>query len=489
MASEPTGHKDVSAKTSEPKKTHARVLADLRRLESLFADCEWPERRTFVRVRKRARERALQVLEGSGSDADAGQTALLIAAAELFGGLNVELATSPQDAGRLAQQLEEVAGVSRIALAREVLRAPELLTVSPTVAVEVQLSTLVAFAPLRSASLWTLDAAERVNCMCHVGEGDPSRGARQLGGRLLAGEEIEPTGSSARRRLLLGLPVGHWQQPLAVLVGSARPWMHDCHAFLAEAVPMLGAVLERDALLSGNAASERALVESSERKLTRLGFDLHDGPIQDVAVLAADLRLFRDQLEPLLAPLTQRKLVRGRIEDLDAQLVALHAELRRLSSEVHTTSALLHRPFSRALRARIQAFAARTNIEPRVTLAGAVNLVSTSQQIALLNIVHEALSNIREHANATEVQITVSADANGVRAQIVDNGRGFELETTVMRAAREGRVGLLAINERVRLLGGQCRIESRPGGPTTVSVALERWLVPLAEAQASRASA
>jgi signal transduction histidine kinase len=489
MASEPNGHKDVSAKTPELKKTHAMVLTDLRRLESLFADCEWPERRTFVRTRKRARERALQVLEGSGSDADARRTALLVAAAELFGGLNVKLATSPQDAGRLAQQLEEVTGVSRIALAREVLRAPELLTVSPTVAVEVQLSTLVAFAPLRSASLWTLDTAERVNCMCHVGEGDPSRGARQLGQRLLAGEGIEPTGSSARR-LLLGLPVGRWQQPLAVLVGSARPWMHDgCHAFLAEAVPMLGAVLERDALLSGNAASERALVESSERKLTRLGFDLHDGPIQDVAVLAEDLRLFRDQLEPLLAPLTQHKLVRGRIEDLDAQLVALDTELRRLSSEVHTASALPNRPFSRALRDRIQAFAARTNIEPRLTLTGEVNLVSASQQIALLNIMHEAMSNIREHANATKVQITVSMDTNGVQAQIVDNGRGFELETTVMRAAREGRVGLLAINERVRLLGGQCRIESRPGGPTVVSVALERWLPPLAEAQPSRASA
>jgi len=260
-------------------------------------------------------------------------------------------------------------------------------------------------------------------------------------------------------------------------------------SFLAEAVSMLGAVLERDALLAGNAASERVLIQSSERKLTRLGFDLHDGPIQDVAVLAEDRRLFRDQLEPLLAPLTQHKLVRGRIEDLDAQLVALDTELRRLSSEVHTASALPNRPFSRALRDRIQAFAARTNIEPRLTLTGEVNLVSASQQIALLNIMHEAMSNIREHANATKVQITVSMDTNGVQAQIVDNGRGFELETTVMRAAREGRVGLLAIHESVRLLGGQCRIESRPGGPTVVSVALERWLPPLAEAQPSRASA
>ena len=39
-------------------------------------------------------------------------------------------------------------------------------------------------------------------------------------------------------------------------------------------------------------------------------------------------------------------------------------------------------------------------------------------------------------------------------------------------------MGLLGMNERVRLLGGRCSIESRPGGPTIVSVALDPWLHP-----------
>ena len=72
-------------------------------------------------------------------------------------------------------------------------------------------------------------------------------------------------------------------------------------------------------------------------------------------------------------------------------------------------------------------------------------------------------------------KITVSVDAHGVEAKVVDNGLGFDLESTLMRAARDGRTGLLAMNERVRLLGGQCRIESRPDGPTLVWVTLERW--------------
>lgn len=251
----------------------------------------------FVRARKRARERAVEALQSGSSDADVTPTVLLIAAAELFGAVRVERAASLQDAALLAQELEDVIGLSRVTLAREVLRAPDLLTVPPTAAVEAQLGMLVAFAPLRSASLWTLDDAEQIHCASHVGEGAPSRGARQLAQRLLAGEKVQP----GARGLLLGLPVGRWRQPLAALVGSARPGMREhCRPFLAAAVPMLGAILEREALLTANAASERALVESSERKLTRLGFDLHDGPIQDVAVLAEDLRTLRGELESQL---------------------------------------------------------------------------------------------------------------------------------------------------------------------------------------------
>jgi signal transduction histidine kinase len=44
-----------------------------------------------------------------------------------------------------------------------------------------------------------------------------------------------------------------------------------------------------------------------------------------------------------------------------------------------------------------------------------------------------------------------------------------------MRSAREGRLGLVGLNERARLLGGSCEISSRPGGPTEIAVTLPRW--------------
>jgi two-component system NarL family sensor kinase len=269
--------------------------------------------------------------------------------------------------------------------------------------------------------------------------------------------------------------VERWQQqPAAALVGRAEAGQRErCIAFMREALPVLGAVLERDALLARNAASERALVEASERKLTRLGFDLHDGPLQDLALLADDLRLFRDQLEGVVGD-HEQKLVRGRVDDLEAQLVALETELRRLSNSVQAP-VRLNQPFPQALRDVTEQFAARTGMQPRLRLTGDVGMLSTSQQIALLNIVQEALSNVREHSDARAVTVSVGMEAAGVSAQIVDDGQGFDVERTLVSAARGGRLGLVGMYERVRLLGGECRIESRAGGPTVISVTIPRW--------------
>ena len=451
--------------------------AELRRLERLFDEVDWPERRRFLQVRRGARKRALEVGSGGAASVDSQRTTVLVASAAMIVGMRAELMAHPRHLARLGEQIESVFGVSRLALGRELLRSPELLAIAPASAVETQLAMLAALAPLRSVSLWTLDDAEQIECAHHAGEGNLSRGARETAAQMLAGT----SSVSGSRRLLLAVPVGKWRHPLAILVGSARPGKREaCRPFLLEAAGMLGAVLERAALIAANAATERALVETSERKLTRLGFDLHDGPIQDVVVVAQDLRALREQLEQLLAAPAHRELVRETFDDLDAQLVSLEAGLRRISNEVRAASVLLNRPFARALRDVARAFAARTDIEPRLSLEGDLRTLSASQQIALLNIVHEALANVREHSDATEVQIAVSASSEGVEAQVRDNGKGFDLEPTLIHAAREGRLGLVAMHERVRLLGGQYRIDSRPGGPTVVSVVLERW-EPLAQ--------
>jgi signal transduction histidine kinase len=109
-----------------------------------------------------------------------------------------------------------------------------------------------------------------------------------------------------------------------------------------------------------------------------------------------------------------------------------------------------------------------------VRFAGDFTGLTDSQHITLLGLIRESLSNIREHSDADDVSILISSTRDGVDATVTDDGRGFDPETSLMRAAREGHLGLVGMHERVRLLGGQTQIESRPGGPTRISVSLPK---------------
>jgi signal transduction histidine kinase len=225
-----------------------------------------------------------------------------------------------------------------------------------------------------------------------------------------------------------------------------------------------------------------ALVEGGERRVMRLGLDLHDGPMQELLLMAEDLRLFRDQLAGVLGDRDEAALVGGRLDDLEARLLALEGGLRRISKAVDA-GAPLERPFSQGLEEIVRAFAERCGIVPTLTLDGDPRAMSASQRIALLSVVGEALNNVREHGQAvSQVDVEVAIGADGVEARVVDDGRGFDVEQALVRAARHGRMGLTGIHERVRLLGGSCVIESRRGGPTHVSLKLPRW-----EASASTA--
>jgi signal transduction histidine kinase len=101
--------------------------------------------------------------------------------------------------------------------------------------------------------------------------------------------------------------------------------------------------------------------------------------------------------------------------------------------------------------------------------------MTASQRIALYRIVQEGLANIRKHSDATNARVTLHATERAIELQIVDDGKGFCVDQTLIRAAKGGRLGLVGIGERIRMLGGTFDVESRPGGPTTLSLVLPRW--------------
>lgn len=422
-------------------------------------------------AREEARSHALGLFEACGSSSDAGALVGLGYAAELLSLNAVDLAANPRDTARLIEQIQALAGIPRVALGREVLRSGGLLDLPVSVAIEVQLTLLLAFSGATSVSLWTLTQGGEATVVSQAGDPDVEP-AREAASVLLAPARIPiaPDVPGVRIDRRHPPPAALLATPAAVDSGGRR-------LLLGAATPDLAALLDRDTLVAQEQSTQEATASSVERRLARLRYDLHDGPQQDVHLLAQDLALFREQLRPVIAGDPNASRLVGRLDDLDAQLVALDGDLRRLSTSVE--SPFLHTgSLSEALEELTATFASRTGVHPRMQLHGTLAHLSDSQQIALLSLIREALSNVRKHSDARTVDISIVSDQGGVRAEVTDDGSGFDPESTLVRSARAGRLGLVGMHERVRMLGGRTLIDSRPGGPTVISATLPPWPSP-----------
>ncbi|MBO28803.1 MAG: hypothetical protein CML61_08620 [Rhodobacteraceae bacterium] len=110
-------------------------------------------------------------------------------------------------------------------------------------------------------------------------------------------------------------------------------------------------------------------------------------------------------------------------------------------------------------------------------------------KIALYRIAQEALTNIERHAGASRVAVDLRGHRKGATLRITDNGVG--LGRLARDPASGGGLGLRNMQERVEQLGGQLRIESAPGGGTTIdaTVPLTHMLPPEEENPDAPASA
>lgn len=219
---------------------------------------------------------------------------------------------------------------------------------------------------------------------------------------------------------------------------------------------------------------EPGLAAANERLLVRLGFDLHDGPLQQVYVLAQDIRLLREQVVALVDA-EHRDPVVGRFADLESELAELHQDLRDLAHSLEPRS-LLQQPLPDAVARELSALSRRTGISTSVERSGTFDALSASQRIALLRVLQEALSNIRQHSGASEVAVVLrDHDEEGLCMEIRDDGHGFDPDGVVPDEDGQSGIGVAGMRERLRLLGGRLELDSAPGGPTVVRAILPRW--------------
>jgi signal transduction histidine kinase len=215
-------------------------------------------------------------------------------------------------------------------------------------------------------------------------------------------------------------------------------------------------------------------LDAARRRLVRFGFDLHDGVLQDVAALGTDLHLFHDQLEMSLSGHEHATRLAGRVEDVIARLVVIDKSLRELATSAESSS-LLRGPLTSTLEAAALSYEGSLSIGLNLDRELDDVALTDSQRIALVRIVQGALANVVQHSGATTATVSARCLSEGVEAEIRDDGTGFDIQPTLRQAADNGRIGLVAMRERARMLGGEFGIESKPGGPTRVRVLLPYW--------------
>jgi signal transduction histidine kinase len=348
------------------------------------------------------------------------------------------------------------------AVFRRALGSKEFAQLPPIVAAELALTLLVELAPAAASSLWIVDAAGATTCLVGHGRAPCSRRLREVARAAL-------DGVIAGSRQVHARVVERWDRPHAALVARGRG-AESAHLdeFLAEAAAAIAPLLERASLFDRRVQREHDLAAAGERRLMRLGFDLHDGPLQEIVALAEELRQAATQISSVV-PADYKQRVNGRFNDVHARLGALDESLREFAHSIRATTAVA-RPVADAVQHELRSVETHTGIETELEVHGDLASLSDSQKIVLFRVVQEALSNVRKHSEANRVSVVLRSKRTFVEVAVIDDGQGFD-----PRALGTERLGLSGISERVRLLGGAVEIETSPGLGTTVRATLPQW--------------
>ncbi|OYO28589.1 type IV pili methyl-accepting chemotaxis transducer N-terminal domain-containing protein [Janthinobacterium sp. PC23-8] len=221
---------------------------------------------------------------------------------------------------------------------------------------------------------------------------------------------------------------------------------------------LLGIALENLRL----AAREREMAVSEERNLVAQG--LHDSIAQSLNFLNLQVQMLDDSV---------RKARYDQVEDI---VPALQAGIKESYDDVRELllnfrSRLMEDDLIGSLRAALDKFRRQTGINAELLADVDGAPFPREQQLQLLFIVQEALSNIRKHAQASHVEVRL-ADDQDFTLTVSDNGVGFDAAAVLEKG--ESHVGLHIMRERAQRIDASFDVHAAPGHGTTIELHLAR---------------
>ena len=222
-----------------------------------------------------------------------------------------------------------------------------------------------------------------------------------------------------------------------------------------------------DALVQIESLQEKSvlatrIIQAQEDERRRVARDIHDGAAQSMAnvVLRAEI------CERLLD--ADRNELAQELAELKTMVKKTLVDVRRIIFDLRPM-ALDDLGLAPTLRRFMESVKEETGINADLIVLGKEQRLAGTVEVTVFRLIQEAVNNARKHAKANRIMVRLEFTDNLINTQVEDDGVGFDLERARQRARNADSYGLMSMEERVDLLGGELRIVSMPGEGTTVS--------------------
>lgn len=206
------------------------------------------------------------------------------------------------------------------------------------------------------------------------------------------------------------------------------------------------------------------LTSAQEEEWRRIARELHDDTAQSLILLCQQID--RAAAAPRL-PRTSRDELRG----VRTTAQAILKDVRRFSRDLRP-SALDDLGLAAAVQWLASDISAQQGIETSVDLATQLPRLAADTELGIFRIIQEGLRNVAKHSGAARATVTLECRAGVLRIVVADNGRGFQPASSADDLVLDGKLGLVGMQERAQIMGGNLRVDSRPGGGTSLIISI-----------------
>ena len=232
----------------------------------------------------------------------------------------------------------------------------------------------------------------------------------------------------------------------------------------------------RDAEERARNLSER-LINAQEQERRRIARELHDDLNQRLALLSIEMDLLSQM------PLDRGTELRARLQQAALQIAELSSDLHKISYQLHPAK-LDQLGLAAAARGFCRELSQQSGIKIGFAESHTPPSLPPDVALCIYRLIQEALQNVVRHSGASSAQVELQFEGSNLKLTVTDSGAGFDPNA----ASRKGGLGLISMEERVRLVHGTLDILSRSGYGTRIAATVPTGRMPTTNLNGSQLS-